>query len=101
MSVMGNTGDRLMSWEGKVIAGLGGVACALAILWLTNMWNAIESERKARADMQNSISSSYMTKEASLLIAASRERQIEAIVQRLDRVQNQLQALDKRLDEMK
>jgi hypothetical protein len=76
---------RLMSWEAKIIGGLGAVCISLAILWLSNMWTAIEAERRARADMQNSIATNYMTKEASTLIAASRERQIEAVVQRIER----------------
>jgi hypothetical protein len=76
---------RLMSWEAKVIGGLGAVCVSLAILWLSNMWNAIEAERKARADMQNSIASNYMTKESSGLVTSARERQIEAIVSRIER----------------
>lgn len=97
---MGGTGERLMSWEGKVITGLGGVACALAIMWLTNMWNAIEAERKARADLQNAISVSYVTKDAIAIITAAREKQIEAIVQRIERNTDRIIAGEERMTEI-
>jgi hypothetical protein len=82
---MVGAGERLMSWEGKVIGGLGAVACSLAILWLTNMWNAIEAERLARAEMSTMMASTFVTKDAINIITAARERQIEAIVQRIER----------------
>jgi hypothetical protein len=74
-----------MSWEGKVIGGLGAVACSLAILWLSNMWNAIEAERMARAEMSTMMASTFVTKDTVNLIAASRERQVAAIIERIER----------------
>jgi septal ring factor EnvC (AmiA/AmiB activator) len=82
---MGGAGERLVSWEGKVIGGLGAVCVGLAMLWLTNMWNAIEAERLARAEMSTMLASTFVTKDTINLITAARERQIEAIVQRIER----------------
>jgi hypothetical protein len=82
---MGGAGERLMSWEGKVITGLGGLVCTLAVIWLSNMWNAIEAERLARADMSTMLASTFVTKDTINLITAARERQVEAIVQRIER----------------
>jgi hypothetical protein len=56
---MGGAGERLMSWEGKVIGGLGAVCVGLAMLWLTNMWNAIEAERLARAEMSTMLVATF------------------------------------------
>ena len=91
---------RLMSWEMKVIGALGALVCTLAVFWLQNIWVAVEAERRARADMSNSMSSNFLSKEAAMLIANNRERQIEEVIRRIDRVQTQLVDMEKRFDEL-
>jgi hypothetical protein len=89
-----------MSWEGKVITGLGGVACALAILWLTNMWNSIEAERASRTSMLNTMAQTYVTKDAISIISAAREKQLDAIIQRIERNTDQIIAGEERMNKI-
>ena len=79
-----------MDFNTKLLGAVSIICYGLGMFWLQNMWAAIENERKAREVLLTSISQSYVTKDTISVIAASRERQLTELTQRLDRIERKL-----------
>jgi hypothetical protein len=60
------------------------------MFWLQNMWSAIENERRARETLLTSIAQSYVTKDTIDVITGARERQIQDIISRIERVTDRM-----------
>ena len=62
-----------------------GICLALGGWWLQNTWQSIEKERAAREALMLVIAQTYVTKDAISIITQAREKQVQAIIDRIER----------------
>jgi hypothetical protein len=91
-----SNGQPLMEVNAKMLAAVSAICYALGMFWLQNMWSAIENERKARENLMNVMAQAYVTKDTISVITAAREKQIEAIIARIERNTDRLNIIDAR-----